>query len=411
MVGIGSISWRYFRQAARSADERAITDNTAAPVLTVTTLVVAEQPIEQRLEATGSVTAADLLPILPKVTGLQIKQVLVDEGEMVTAGQVLATLDTAVLKAQMRQQEAEVTVAAAAVQQAEASLQQAKATLADTETSLRRFQDLEREGAISRQDLDTSTTTFQTSQEEVRLAEANVQRAMANVQSQQARLEQLEIQLAQTEVQSPAAGLIAERFARVGDLTSGNEALFRLIRDRSLQLEVNIPETQLDLLRPNTLVDISSDSSPSLKFQGQLNSIAPLVDPETRQARLKINLPVLDQLRVGMFLRASFIVSNRIGVMVPSEALVPQPGGGNLVYRLDSENRTVVQPVELGEVLSASPNEGGNGELDESLNPIDQQTEASALIEIRSGLTAGDRIVVSGARNLNAGDLVQVVNP
>jgi len=233
---------------------------------------------------------------------------------------------------------------------------------------LRRFQNLEREGAISCQDLDTSTTTFQTSQEEVRLAEANVQRAEANVQSQQARLEQLKIQLAQTEVRSPASGLISERFARVGDLTSGNEALFRLIRDRSLQLEVNVPETRLDLLRSGTIVDISSDTSPSLKFQGQLNSIAPLVDPETRQALLKVKLPVSDQLRVGMFLRASFIISKRIGVMVPAEAIVPQPGGGNLVYRLDAENRTVVQPVELGEVLSNGPYGGCDGRFNESLN-------------------------------------------
>ena len=411
LAGTGSVGLRYFRQSARSVDEQSATDNTAAPVLTVTTLLVTEQPIEQRLEATGSVAAADLLPILPKVTGLQIKQVLVDEGDLVTAGQVLATLDTAVLKAQLRQQAAEVAVAEAAVRQEEAGLQRSKATLADADTSLQRFQNLEREGAISRQDLDTRTTTFQTAQEGVRLAEANIQRAEANVQSQQARLEQLKIQLAQTEVRSPATGLIAERVARVGGLTSGNETLFRLIRDRSLQLEVNVPETQLDLLRPGTIVDISSDSSPSLNFQGQLNSIAPLVDPETRQAQLKINLPISEQLRAGMFLRASFLVSNRIGVMVPSEAIVPQPDGGNLVYRLDSENRTVGQPVELGEVLGTSPSEGGNGGFNESLNLIEQQTEASALIEIRSGLAVGDLIVVSGARNLNAGDLVQVVNP
>ncbi|MEM8639238.1 MAG: efflux RND transporter periplasmic adaptor subunit [Cyanobacteria bacterium P01_G01_bin.54] len=391
LAGLGGFGLQYLTRSVESADEP-VADNSTVTSRAVTTQVVAEQLVEQRLEATGSVIAADLLPILPRTTGLQIQQVLVDEGETVSAGQVLVILDSAVLKAEIQQQAAEVAIARAAVQQEEAAWERAQATRADAEANLERFRQLEADGAVSVQDLGTRETTFATADKDVSVATANIQRAKANVESQAARLKQLQIQLDKTTVRAPAAGLIAERFARIGDLAASNQPLFQLIRDRSLELEVNVPETQLALLSPGMAVDISSANRLNLKFQGRLNLIAPLVDPETRQAKLKINLPTLESLRAGMFLRASFVVAKRVGIMVPAEAIVPQPGGGNVVYRLNSENRAIAQPVELGEGLAG------------------QATE-QALVEIRAGLNPGDRIVTIGARTLNDRELVEVVNP
>ncbi|NEQ95738.1 MAG: efflux RND transporter periplasmic adaptor subunit [Cyanothece sp. SIO2G6] len=386
-LGLVGLSVRYLRESP-------LTDTTRSPEVTtqaqsVTDWVVTRQPIQQRLEATGSVIAADLLPVLPKVTGLQIKDVLVEEGDLVTADQVLVTLDQDILTAQIQRQEAEVSAAQAAVRQQQAALNQVKAELTDAETNFQRFQTLESNGAISTQELDTRLTTLQTAQESVLLAEANIQSAEANVRSQQAQLNQLKIQLEQTLVRSPASGLIAERFARIGDVTRISEPLFRLIRDRRLELEVNLPETELGQIEPGTAVDITSDSNPTLKFQGRLKRVAPLIDPESRQARLKIDLPTSTQLQPGMFLRASFLVSDRLGVVVPSEAIVPQDGDDNVVYRLDQDNRAIAQSVELGEILD--------------------DVDGLPQIEIRSGLQVGDRIIVAGARYVNDGDRVQIV--
>ena len=387
ILGIVSIGVRYFK--ASSSADGALLEGVTTQAQSVTDWVVTVQPIQQRLDATGSVIAADLLPVLPKVTGLQIEEVLVEEGDVVTANQILVTLDQAILTAQLQRQESEVAAAQAAVRQQQAALNQAKATLAEAETNFQRFQALERNGAISTQELDTRSTTLQTAQESVQLAEANIQSAEATVQSQQAQLNQLNIQLEQTLVRSPANGLIAERFARIGDVTRSSEPLFRLIRDRRLELDVNLPETELGQIEAGTAVDITSDSNPTLTFQGQLKRVAPLIDPEARQARLKIDLPASAPLQPGMFLRASFLVSDRLGVVVPSEAIVPQDGGDNVVYRLDDDNRAIAQPVELGEVLD--------------------DVDGLSQIEIRSGLQGGDRIIVAGSRYVNEGDWVQIV--
>ncbi|MEM8603829.1 MAG: efflux RND transporter periplasmic adaptor subunit [Cyanobacteria bacterium P01_H01_bin.121] len=395
---VAGAGWFGFRQLqAPPSPEATAPANEISNTQTVTELIVATQPVQQRLEATGTVIAADLLPILPKAPGLQIQSVLVDEGDSVVAGQLLATLDPSVLQAQIQQQEAEITAARAGVAQQEAALEQAKANLAEAESNLQRFEDLAEQGAVSEQERDTRRTTFQTAQESVRLGAANIQSAEANVQSRIARLDQLKIQLEQTQVRAPAGGIIAERFARVGNVTSSSQSLFSLIRDRQLELEVEVPETQLGQLQPGTPVTVTSDSDPSLNITGQLDLIAPLVDPETRQAKLKIALPVSDQLRPGMFLRATFVVATRLGVAVPTDAIVPQPDGSNVVYRLDPENQAIAQAVVLGEVIDTN---------DSFLS--EPALGATALIEVQEGLSAGDRIVVAGARYVKDGDIVQV---
>ena len=192
----------------------------------VSIVEVQQQPVQRSLAVTGTVVAHDMLPILPKVSGLQIEQVLVDEGTMVTAGQVIAVLDSAVLKAQLQQAEAQLQSAKAVVRQRQAALAQAQANLKEAETNLERFQALAIEGAVSQQDFDSRDTTVKTAVESVRVAEADIIGAEAEVQNQQARVRQLETQLEQTVVTAPASGLVAERFARVGNVTSSSDALF-----------------------------------------------------------------------------------------------------------------------------------------------------------------------------------------
>ena len=390
LVAIAALSVRGFSQSSTVATESAPVE-APLPAQSVTIVEVKQQPVQQRLAATGTVVAHDMLPILPKVSGLQIEQVLVDEGAMVTAGQVLAVLDSAVLKAELQQAKAQLQSANAVVQQRRAALAQAQANLTEAKTNLARFQALANEGAVSQQDFDSRDTTVKTALESVRVSEADIIGAEAEVQSQQARVQQLETQLQQTFVTAPASGLVAERFARVGNVTSSSDALFSVIRDRRLELQVPLPETQLSQVSIGAPVQVTSDSDPSLKLQGQVREIAPLIDPNTRQARLEIDLPSSDQLRPGMFLRASVILPEAPGLMVPAQAIAPQPNGSSLVYRLVEGDRVAAQSVETGEVL-----DGADAE--------------TSRVEILQGLQVGDRIVVAGAGYLKDGDRVNVVN-
>lgn len=499
---------------------------------TVTVAAVKSDRIARTLEATGTVQALDLLPILPQSPGLQIQQVLVDEGDYVTAGQVMAILDDSMVRSQVLDAQAQVesmrslqiqsetgvwqaksalaqakageTEAQAAISQAQAAkseaeaglrsalaakseveaalvgakaakveaeagraqavanLARAKTELAQAERELERYQSLANAGAISQQELDIRLTTVENALEAVRVAEANiksadariqsavanisntearlksaesnvssasarvasatgnirsaearlerakeqvasaqsqvesaratVKSAAANVISSQARAEQVQTQREQTLVRAPASGIVAERIARVGDVTSGSGRLFSIIANGELELHVKIPETQLPLVKIGASVQVTSDADPRISLQGTVREISPLIDANSRQATVKVSLPSSDLLRAGMFLRAALTTSTTEGLIVPAKAVLPQADGNSIVYRLTENNIVQAQPVEVGQVIDNSNN------------------LSQASIEIRSGLDVGDIIVVDGAAFLKSGDRVKVVD-
>ncbi|MCT7966070.1 efflux RND transporter periplasmic adaptor subunit [Laspinema sp. D1] len=518
--------------AANSSGVAAEAPN-AQPVAnqTVTVAIAESARVERSLDATGTVQAYDLLPVLPQASGLQIKQVLVDEGDVVEAGQVLAILDDAVERSQITeaeaqidsarstvadrqaaiaiaeaavsqalatQSEAEAAVATAeaakaeveagagqvtagideaqsevdqavaakaeaeaALEQTRASLAQAQAELAQAERERDRYQQLAEAGAVSTQELETRSTAAENARERVRVAEANIrsaqaritsseaniasmrsrvvsansnreianarvksaesnvssaqarlQSAIANVQiarsqldsarananssaaslrSTQARAQQVETQQERTVVRAPKAGIIAERVARVGDVTSNTKQLFSIIANGQLELQVKIPETQLSQIKIGAPVEVTSDADSRIKVAGTVREIAPLVDEESRQATVKVSLPSDSILRPGMFLRAGITTSAAQAITIPGKAVLPQANGSAIVYRLVGEDMVQAQPVEMGEVASGSPSD-----------------LSSTRVEIKSGLSLGDRVVVEGAAYLKDGDRIRI---
>jgi len=548
-------------------------ETNVSPAMSVTVAKVELATVERTLDATGSVVAFDLLPLLPQANGLQIQQVLVDEGEKVTQGQVMAILDDSVFKSQINQAKSQVAsarsqveqrraahsktkvevkqaiaaweqaiadrdgvkatiaqakagrdeaiaglkqtkasrddaVAAlkqtqasrndaiAALKQTQASRNDALASVAQTEARLaeakaneeqamrdfERYQTLKSEGVISSQELETRSTTVKTAREGVRVADANIDSAkakvdiadanissakakvdiadanissakakvdiadsnvrsaearvesaeaslsssmaqlrsaeakvnsaqanvssaraevesalsnidsaIANVSSDEARLEEKQTELAHTLVKAPANGIIAERIARVGDVTSSSKMLFSIIKDNQLELELEVPETQLPQVKIGTKVKISSDADSRVKMSGIVREIAPLVNEETREATVKIDLPKSNLLRPGMFLRATITTATNQGLKIPAKAVLPQADGKSIAYVLQSNNQVKAVPVKVGEILSK------NSDL------------ANAEIEIKEGLKLGERVVVSGAGYLKDGDLVKVI--
>jgi len=416
----------------------------ADPVQTVTLATVDLARIPRTFTATGTVDAYDLLPVLPQVMDLQIRQVLVDEGDWVERGQLMVVLDDSVLQTQISQAEADVEASRAVVQerqaaveqaksalqgalaakveaeagkqQAIASLAQAQAELEQAERDLQRSETLAAEGAISTQEVDLSRTKAKNAREAVQVAKANVNSAearissatanvnsaqatissmtanvntaLAQLQSQQARVEQQKTYLAQTQVTAPSSGMVSERTARVGDLASPQTPLFRIINQGALELELKIPETQLSQVNIGAPVTLTSDADSRINIKGTIREVAPLVDADTRQATVKVDLPSSSVLRPGMFLQASITAQTVQGLVVPAEAVQPQADGSTIVYQVDENNQAIARRVEVGSTL------GG-----ESTN-----------VEIKQGLNVGDRIVVLGAGFINEGDIVRVAD-
>ena len=362
--------------------------------VSVTAAMAETAPIRQTIEATGTVEAVDLLSVAPRANGLQILDVLVREGDRVEAGQVLAVLDDSVLQAQIDQARAQVSAARAQVTQAEAQVAQDRAAQNEAQERLDRYESLFAQGAISAEELTSRRTAVTTETQTVGAAIAAVESAEASVRSAQAEVDRLSTQLDQTQVLAPASGVIAEKTATVGDTASAGNSMFEIIRGDQLELAVKVPQTQLAQINPGMSVQITSGSDPNLQLQGQVRSIDPTVNPQTRQATVKIGLPGSDRLRPGMFLQAAIVTGSRQGVVVPADAVLPQSGsgtgGGFIVYVVDADGVARSQSVDVGSRIPATERE-------------------PAKIEIQNGLIANTSVVVEGASYLQDGERVEVV--
>lgn len=383
----------------KTAKKPDATQQAAPPSQSVTATTAQSAEVARSLTTSGTVEARELIPVLSQTTGLQIQRVLVDEGQTVEAGQVMAVLDNSVLQAQLDRGKAQLESSQAAVRQRQAALAQSRATLAEAQRNLQRYQQLAQAGAISRQELDARATTAATAREEVRLAQANINSAEAEVRSSAANLQQLQTQLGQTQVRAPASGIVTrpkvndeiQQIARIGDVTSGSKPLFSIIRNGQLKLEAQLPAIQLPQVKVGAPATITSDNDSRVRLQGRVREIAPLVNAQRREATVTIDLPQPSSgeslsLRPGMFARAAITTTTTTGVTVPAKAVLPQPDGSAIVFLLSGEDTVQARKVELGEVESGDRR------------------------EIKSGLKPGDRVVVAGAGYLKEGDKVRVVN-
>lgn len=357
----------------------------APTALSVTVAPAELTPVARQLKVTGTIDARDLLPVLPQATGLQIKQILVDEGDFVKSGQTLAVLDNSVLQTQIAQAKAEVESNRAVVRQRQASLAQARATLGEANSNFERYRKLAEAGAISRQELETRSTTATTAREAISVAQANIASAEADVRISLARVQQQQTQLNQTIVRAPASGVIAEQTAQVGDVANSTQKIFSIIQNGSLELQAKVPATNLNQIKINAPVVITSDADSRLRLQGKVREIAPLVDPQSREATARIDLPATTLLRPGMFASGAITIANVPGIAIPAKAVLPQTDGSAIAYVLNEQDVVRSQKITVGEAIDNN------------------------LVEIPNGLKIGDRVVVAGAGYLKDGDKVQVV--
>ncbi len=424
LLTLGATRFANRPETAQNPNTQPVAAKNEAPAQTVTTTRVESTPVARTLKATGSVAADELIPILSQATGLQIKEIFVDEGDIVSQGQILARLDDTVLQAQLTQAQANVAQSRARLAELQAgsrkeeiagakqTIQRIKAEISQAQSDwdlakkrVQRNQSLEAEGAIARDRLDEVLNEERkqaaiVQQTQSRLGEAEQQlaqlqagnrpeviaQATAQLAEAQSRLAIVKAQLNETRLISPVSGKIAERNARIGDTTNGQNALFKIIENGRLELRLRVPENQLPLIRVGAPVTITSDANSSLKLSGQVREINPIVDEASRQATVKVDLTDNTGLKPGMFLRGAIVTNTSNSLTVPMTAVLPQKDNQALVYLVGPDNTVTAKTVQLGQIM---PNNR---------------------VEILTGLQAGDRIVVKGAAYLGDGDKITAIS-
>lgn len=375
MLVVGVLLGRYWGTNEVAGDEQVMTSSDTVSstseverveqaVLSVETVTPSQDSIGNNLRADGTISPKDTANVSAKVNGVAIEQVLVEEGQQVKAGQVLAVFDSDAAEQQILQAEAEVA--------------EAEATLANASADAARVLPLIDIDAISRQEADRYRT-------------AELQ-ARAALQASKARLSNQKLNLNNSQVIAPVSGIISKKMAEVGmvsGMVSAGEPLFTIIKNGILEWQADIDPKLIGEVTVGTPVRVSLPNNQSV--MGQVSRIAPTAD-NNRQITIYASLNKDPAARSGMYQTGEFLLGSASAQTIPNAAIVSNDGYDYVMLVTDIKTqggktlgRIRQQRVTLGERLGDK-------------------------VAVTEPLPADSRLVKQGGSFLNDGDLVRVVD-
>jgi len=297
--------------------------------LPVETVTLQPQSLQGGLQTVGSLRADESVVVRPEVAG-RVTRIHFTEGGRVAAGQPLFTLDGSL---------------------AQASLNEAAANLENSRRTIARAEQLSGQKLIAQSDLD---------------------KARAQLGVDQARVASARTALSKMTLRAPFSGQVGLRSVSVGEFVNVGQDLVTLVKLDPIEVDFSVPETVLDQLRNGQKIDIIVDAFPGDAFGGQVVAIDPVIDPNTRSAKLRAQIPNPDfRLRPGQFakLQLDTGTGNAQALMVPEQALM-QDGDSRFVY-IVVDGKAKKTTVKTGQ-------------------------RTPGLVQVVEGLKAGDVVITAG---------------
>lgn len=350
--------------------------------------------IERNVDIAGSLISPDQARVSSEVAGV-VRQVLVELGQEVRAGQVVVKLDPRELElaleraqSQLKQTEAQLGIDGIRVKdplpdEQISSVRLAIANRDDALAQLRRAQRLRSQNLLPQADLDAAETR-------VKVTEANYQAALEAVQSLKATLQERRkaVELAQkklgdTNIRASVAGQIAERLVQQGEYIRENTPVVSIVQMNPLKLKTAIQERYAGVVRPGLAAEFAVESAPGRTFRGRVAHVSPSVDQATRTFPVEILVDNSDrQLKPGFFAKGVIFTRRDENVLaVPAEAVFTLAGVSN-VYVIEN-GKARQQTVSLG-------------------------TRTDGLYEVLSGLKGDETLAASNLTFLATGVPVKV---
>jgi len=302
----------------------------------------------------GTVVSADRIEVASRLSGY-IQGLAVYEGQSVKEGRILFTVDSASVKAEIRQ--------------AKAELSKAKATLAEAESNYRHYNNLYQSKSATRQEYEEAERMYKVAQGSVRAAEAG----LANTRTQ----------LNYAEVRAPFDALVVSKRLDNGQLVSPGTPVLVLENPKHLQVQAQVSKQAFSHLRLGQKVQVEFQG-PDNQVQtvtGAVERMVSAADPVTHTHLVKVGLPAAGRAYIGEYALVEIPVGEQEGIVVPTGAIYDRAGITG-VFVLDGKGRARFRMVTLGRQLP-------------------QETV------ILSGLFPGDRLIVSPAAPLANGVKIQ----
>jgi membrane fusion protein (multidrug efflux system) len=348
---------------------------TGRPPVAVEVTKVGTRDLIEGIEVVGSLSPKFSADVKSEYAGI-VTEVYVTEWVRVKKGTPLAKIDT-------REMEIVLQKAKAAVEMAKANLLQAEVAGNRAEREYNRLLKLKEFGLVTQQNLDDGLT-------EKEAAAARMAAAKAQWRASEEDLQQTQTRLSKTIIYSPIAGVVSFRGVNVGDLVGemgSPKVMFKIIDTRILDLTVTVPSGEMGMVRVGQPLTFSTDAIPRNNFTGKVMFINPMVNEADRSVKVIAEVDNrAEQLKGGLFVKGRILTGKRTGILqVPRASLltwdVAEKKGDLFVVNGEIAKRRTVQ---TGSIMGD-------------------------FVEITSGLSPGEPVVVRGAFNLKDGDRVSVI--
>lgn len=350
LVAAAGAAWLIFGGGAEAPAE-----NPDAGRPSITVIVPGTTQIADSVTAVGSIAARRDMPVGVQGEGGAVVAVLVDAGDYVRKGQVLARIDRSVLEQEVSQLQASVT--------------RARADAALAQSELDRAQSLVARGFISKADIERRTATRDG-------ANAAVGVAAAQLRESQARLGRLDIR-------APEAGLVLERNVEPGQVvSSGSPAVFRMAQDGAMEMRALVAEQDLAGITTGQSATVQMVGSQTA-YAGRVWMVEPVINPQTRQGLVRIALSGDRALRPGGFASSKIEVGKADRPLLPESAVMGD-AESSYVFVVAKDGTVERRDVKVGAVSSVG-------------------------VAISSGLSGKEQVVQSAGAFLNPGEKVSPV--
>jgi HlyD family secretion protein len=380
--------------------------------------VARSAPVQSNLEYVGTTQPYRQVSLRTQVEG-QLLNLRADVGDAVTQGQVLAQVDdkvltTAVLEAtaEVAALESEVAQARAQVSDALRQVESARLQLQQAQADATRFNKLYKAGAVAQQQAEQARTeagtarqALRSAQEVVRTRQQAVSAAERRVGAQQAVIARERERQSYTTLTSPVNGVVLERVSEPGNLAQAGSEVLKLGDFSQVKISVQVSELELNTIRVGQPVQVKLDAFSKDIFSGRVSRVSPVADPTARLVPVEVTMPNVGQrIGSGLLARVSFGRQAANSIRVPEAAFQTNRARGAQQGGSTSSGRPQ-SPSKAGTLYVV---EGSDKQAKVTARNVTLGQRQDGLVEVATGLRAGDRFVLRSSKPLKDGDPVRL---
>lgn len=378
----------YLPRQQRERDLAAAVKHEKTSLIEVNVAPVKSSPSNSDLLLPGNITPLTEATINARAEGYLRKR-YVDIGDRVKAGQVLAEVEAPELDQQVQQAQASLSQSQAALGRAQHALAQSQANAHLSDVTVQRWKTLADRGVVSRQEYDQKQAQFESDQAATQSAQSDIRAAQDNVRASEANLQRLVELRSYEKITAPFTGIVTARNVDVGALisTTGSTPLFKMAQIDVLRIVLNVPEQSAPLIKVGMPAELTLTEFPGRTFNGRVSRTANALDANSRTLPVEVQVKNSDYALIpNMYAQVNLVGARATPtLLIPGDALIVRPDGTQAAV-LRNGNHIHFQKIELGRDYGPE-------------------------IEVRSGLSLGDRVVINPTDDVREGVEVNPVSP